>query len=244
VRQLLALIPYLPYLIDIDQEADRLAYSFGNHAAASIYVNEICGRDLSAALLNQYQGTQKAQRRTQKAQKQIQKALWPDLEQQGHVSSLVLTSSIFVIVKMDEVEHSDLRLQIGLQGQTVNVQRLMVTVCEFDMPPPGPGLKTATLAVPGRLRSVAGRAILNCVLLMKVVGRSDPFQRAIELGMKPVPLTVSVKPELPVKTVFGSRLAMAGAGLLLPAAWLTVKVFPAMVSVPVRALALGLAITE
>ena len=83
------------------------------------------------------------------------------------------------------------------------------------MPPPGVGLKTVTCAVPALVKSVAGICAVSCVALTKVVARLLPFQRTTEPLMKPVPLTVKVMPELPAFAVFGLRLAIAGAGLLM-----------------------------
>ena len=45
----------------------------------------------------------------------------------------------------------------------------------FDVPPPGPGLLTVTLAGPAETMSLAGMEAVNFVALLKVVVRSDPF---------------------------------------------------------------------
>ena len=74
---------------------------------------------------------------------------------------------------------------------------LMVKVNALVVPPPRVGLKTVTLAVPALAKSAAGIVALNCVALPKVVVRSAPFQRTLEVLTKFVPITVSVRSALP-----------------------------------------------
>ena len=76
---------------------------------------------------------------------------------------------------------------------------LMVKVSALVVPPPGVGLKTVTLAVPALAKSAAGIVALNCVALPKVVVRSAPFHRTLDMLMKFVPLTVSVNSALPTR---------------------------------------------
>ena len=84
----------------------------------------------------------------------------------------------------------------------------------FDVPPPGVGLNTVTLAVPAVAMSAAVIAAVNWVPLTYVVGRSEPFQRTTELPMKPVPLTVSVKAGPPGVAEDGLRPVMVGTGVV------------------------------
>jgi hypothetical protein len=66
---------------------------------------------------------------------------------------------------------------------------------------------------------VAGSAINSggitaCTLveLKYVVVRLWPAQLTVEVGMNPLPLTVSVKPSLPLNTEVGEIAVTAGAG--------------------------------
>src|SRR5689334_24126003 len=52
-----------------------------------------------------------------------------------------------------------------------------VTVCAFEVPPPGVGLKTVTENVPAVAASVAGMAAVTCVGDTYVVVRFAPSQR-------------------------------------------------------------------
>src|SRR5437868_15080625 len=94
------------------------------------------------------------------------------------------------------------------------VTALMVKVAPLDGPPPGVGLKTVTLAVPAVAMSAAVIAAVSCVLLPKVVIRSDPFKRTFDPFTKFVPLTVSVKFAPPAVAEFGLRLVIVGTRLL------------------------------
>lgn len=56
-------------------------------------------------------------------------------------------------------------------------------------------------------------AALSCVLLMKVVVRSEPFTWTTDAGMKLLPLRINVNPPLLATTVSGERLVKVGSGL-------------------------------
>jgi hypothetical protein len=64
----------------------------------------------------------------------------------------------------------------------------IVNVAALDVPPPGEGLKTVTLADPADPISPALILAVSCVLLTYDVVRSLPFQRSTE------PFTKSVFP--------------------------------------------------
>jgi hypothetical protein len=68
----------------------------------------------------------------------------------------------------------------------------MVKVNEFELPPPGAGLKTVTTAVPAVAMSLAEICAVTQLPLPLVVGRSLPFQRTTEPVAKSVcPITVN-----------------------------------------------------
>src|SRR5437867_1269824 len=87
----------------------------------------------------------------------------------------------------------------------------MAKFTELDVPPPGGGLNTVTLAVPAVRRSIAGITAVNCVAETYVVARSCPFHRTTELVTKFVPVTVSVNPG-PTTADCGLRLVIVGTG--------------------------------
>src|SRR2546421_312042 len=75
--------------------------------------------------------------------------------------------------------------------------------------------------------SEAGMEAVSRVLLTKVVGRLEPFQRTMAPLANPVPLTVKVKPVPPpgaMDKLAGLKLVTAGDALLL-----TVKLMAAYV---------------
>jgi hypothetical protein len=80
------------------------------------------------------------------------------------------------------------------------------------MPPPGGGLKTATLLIPGTTMSPAETTVVKVALLRNVVLRLEPFNWMTEAGSKPAPLTVKVKEEAPAVVELGLRPASVGAG--------------------------------
>src|SRR5258708_3966293 len=92
-----------------------------------------------------------------------------------------------------------------------------VTCQAEDSPPPGAGLTTRIFKKifeePLFMKSLAGRAAVNVVELMSVVGRAEPFTSTTELEMRFVPVTVKVTAGLPGATVDGDTLATMGTGL-------------------------------
>ena len=89
-----------------------------------------------------------------------------------------------------------------------------MSVCEFEVPPPGVALRTVMLRVPAVVRSEAGIVAVTCVLLTNVVVRFDPPTRTTESGRKFVPLTVRVNEASPTVLVVGRMLVVVEAGLL------------------------------
>lgn len=78
-----------------------------------------------------------------------------------------------------------------------------------------PGLNTATAAVPAARTSVAGISAVNCVELIKVVGKAAPFHRATEVLRKADPVNVNVKAEEPKVVEFGVIVVSTGTGALM-----------------------------
>jgi hypothetical protein len=92
---------------------------------------------------------------------------------------------------------------------------VIVNVCALEVPPPGVGLYTVTVAVPVVAISEAKIAAVNWPEETNVVVRFAPFQRTREPVTKPVPFRVSVKPAPPAVPDDGLRLVVAGTGLLM-----------------------------
>jgi len=90
---------------------------------------------------------------------------------------------------------------------------LTLNVWALDVPPPGAGLKTVTAAVPAPAMSPGSIAAVSREADRKVVGRSPPFQRTVDVGTKPVPVTVSVNPGPPADAADGLKPVTVGAGL-------------------------------
>jgi hypothetical protein len=88
----------------------------------------------------------------------------------------------------------------------------IVNVTAFDVPPPGAGLDTVTLAVPTLAMSAATMDAVNCVLLTKVVVRLGPFQLTTDVLKKFAPLTLSVNAPPPAAAVTGLKLDIEGTG--------------------------------
>jgi hypothetical protein len=91
----------------------------------------------------------------------------------------------------------------------------MVKVFEDEVPPPGAGLNTVTVAVPVATMSAAGTVAVREVALTNVVASAVPFHCTTELLTKFVPVAVSVKPAPPTFAEDGEIKMSAGAGLLL-----------------------------
>ena len=92
---------------------------------------------------------------------------------------------------------------------------LMVNDRVPDVPPPGAGFVTVTVAVPAVAISAAVIAAVNCVALTNVVVLAAPLNFTTEVDTKPVPLTVRVKAAPPAVALVGEREVAVGAGLLM-----------------------------
>ena len=84
-----------------------------------------------------------------------------------------------------------------------------------DVPPPGAGFVTVTVAVPAVAISAAVIAAVNCVAFTKVVVLAAPLNFTTDVDTKPVPFTVRVKAAPPAVALVGEREVSVGAGLLM-----------------------------
>src|SRR5205823_5471744 len=82
----------------------------------------------------------------------------------------------------------------------------------LDVPPPGAGLKTVTVAFPPVAISDAKIPAVSVALLIKLVVREVPFHLTMELFKKFAPATVMVKAAPPAVAELGMMLDNVGAG--------------------------------
>jgi hypothetical protein len=71
---------------------------------------------------------------------------------------------------------------------------LMVSVSELEVPPPGAGVTTRTVIVPGNRMSLGKTIVVKRPPLKKIVARGFPFNSTTDWGAKPLPFTERVKP--------------------------------------------------
>ena len=89
-------------------------------------------------------------------------------------------------------------------------------------------MNTVTCTVPAVTRSLAGMAALSWVVLTNVVVRLLPFQRTVEAGTKPLPVTVSVKAGPPWSALLGASDESTGTGLELATVTVTAALVPVL----------------
>jgi hypothetical protein len=77
----------------------------------------------------------------------------------------------------------------------------------------GLGLPTAICSVPAWAMSARRIEAVSCSWLTNVVGRADPLQTTMELGLKLDPITVSVRGGLPATAAAG-EIEVIAAGVL------------------------------
>src|ERR1700682_1167535 len=88
---------------------------------------------------------------------------------------------------------------------------LIAKVKAPDVPPPGGGVATVTMAVPAAAMSPAGIAAWRLVLEPKVVARGLPFHWTVEDDRKLAPVTVTLNPSPPARVKAGFSDAAVGA---------------------------------
>jgi hypothetical protein len=127
-----------------------------------------------------------------------------------------LTKPLPVAVRVNAEPPAEIELgdRLVSDGTGLPPDDPIVNVWPFEMPPPGVGFWTVTVAVPALATSAAAIAAVKRVGETKVVVRAVPFQRTVELGTKFVPLTVNVKAALPALVEFGAKLETVGAGFV------------------------------
>ncbi len=92
---------------------------------------------------------------------------------------------------------------------------LMLKVADPEVPPPGVGFTTDTVALPAAARSPTGMVACNWVGLVEVIVRLELFHITCEVEMNPLPVTVSVKAVAPAVAETGEMLPITGVGFTL-----------------------------
>ena len=91
---------------------------------------------------------------------------------------------------------------------------VIVKVSPDDVPPPGVGLNTVTVAVPADAMFAAGTVALTCVAETYTVVRLVPFHLTTDDEIKLLPFTVKVNEVPPAVAEVGLKKVAAGTGLL------------------------------
>jgi len=102
--------------------------------------------------------------------------------------------------------------ELGFKDAIVGTGLLMAKINALEVPPPGPGVETVTIAVPALAMSAAVIAACKVVLETKVAVRALPFHWTVEDDTKFVPVILSVKPAPPATVELGFKDAIVGVG--------------------------------
>jgi hypothetical protein len=105
--------------------------------------------------------------------------------------------------------------EVGAIDVSAGAEPLIANMRVPDVPPPGAGFVTVTVAVPAVAISAAVITAVSFVALTKVVVLAAPLNFTTDVDTKPVPLTVRVKAAPPAVALAGEREVSVGAGLLM-----------------------------
>src|SRR5262249_27545587 len=92
---------------------------------------------------------------------------------------------------------------------------LMVNWTAVEVPPPGAGVVTVTLATAAVAISAAAIEAVSCVPFTKVVAFAAPLKFTVEVVAKPVPFTVRTKAGPPTMALVGDRVVIEGGAAVL-----------------------------
>jgi hypothetical protein len=105
-------------------------------------------------------------------------------------------------------------VDVGETELVVGTGLFIVSVCAFDVPPPGVGLTTVIDAVPPTAMSAAGTVAVSCVDEANVVAKATPLKLTVDDAIKFVPVTVRMKDKPPAVVDAGLMETVVGTGLL------------------------------
>jgi len=106
-------------------------------------------------------------------------------------------------------------VEVGEMLVVVGTGLFIVSVCEPEVPPPGPGLTTVIRSVPPTAMSAAGTVMVTVVLETNVVAKGTPLKSTVEEPLKLAPVMVSVKDDPPADVEVGLIPVVVGTGLLI-----------------------------
>ena len=147
--------------------------------------------------------------------------IWVLLTDEGMITGLVPKFTVApatkpVPVRVNVKAAPPTVAEVGAREVSVGPEAALMVNDRFpDVPPPGVGFVTLTVAVPAVAISAAVIAAVNCVALTSVVVLAAPLNFTTDVDTNPVPLTVRVKAAPPAVALVGESEVAVGAGLLM-----------------------------
>jgi hypothetical protein len=92
------------------------------------------------------------------------------------------------------------------------VTGLITNVSAWVVPPPGAGVVTVMLAVPGFWINDAGICTVRIFVFKNIAASDEPFQATVDAGVKLYPVTVSLNVGCPAEMPVGDIDEIVGAG--------------------------------
>ena len=105
-------------------------------------------------------------------------------------------------------------VEVGEILVVVGTGLFIVSVCAFEVPPPGAGFTTVMDAVPAVAISPAVIVAVTVVEEIKIVLRAEPLKSTVDDALKFVPLTVRVNCAPPAIVEMGEIEVVVGTGFL------------------------------
>jgi hypothetical protein len=105
-------------------------------------------------------------------------------------------------------------VEVGEMELVVGTGLLIVSVCAFEVPPPGVGFTTVMDAVPAVAISPAVIVAVSVVEETKIVLRAEPLKSTVDDALKLVPVTVKVNCTPPASVEVGLIAVVVGTGFL------------------------------
>jgi hypothetical protein len=147
--------------------------------------------------------------------------IWVPVTDEGVIAGLVpkftvapATKPVPVRVKVKAVPPTVAK--VGAREVSVGAEAALIVNDRMpDVPPPGAGFVTVTVAVPAVAISAAVIAADSCVAFTKVVVLTVPLNLTTDVETKAVPFTVRMKAAPPAVALVGEREVAVGAGLLM-----------------------------
>ena len=130
------------------------------------------------------------------------------------LKSIVDDALKFVPVTVSVKDDPPAVVDVGVMPVVEGVGFLIVSVCAFDVPPPGVGFTTVIGAVPAVTISPAVITAVTVVEEIKVVVRAEPLKSTVDDALKFVPVMARVNCAPPATVEVGEIEIVVGTGLL------------------------------